>query len=56
MYEAGKLALVLVNPKYMAPLKLTMNWGEGALRARAFSATSLQFYGTWSMFSSLREP
>ena len=34
------LALVLVNPKYINPLKLTKNWGEGALRARSFSATS----------------
>ena len=37
------LALVPVNPKYIAPLKLTMNWGEGALRGRSFSAASLIF-------------
>ena len=51
-----ELALVLVNPKYIAPLKLTRTWGEGALRARSFSAASPQFSGTWIMFSSMREP
>ena len=49
------LALVLVNLKYIAILKLTMNWVEGAFRARSFSATSPQFSGTRSLFSSLRE-
>ena len=34
-------------------LKLTMNWGEGALHARSFSAASPQFSGTWSMFATL---
>ena len=48
--------LVVVNPNYVAPLKLTMNWGEGALCARPFSAASPQFSGAWSMFSSLKEP
>ena len=41
--------LVLVNPKYIAPLKLTMNWGEGALPARSFSAAFPQFSATWIM-------
>ena len=50
------LALVLVNPKYIAPLKLTMNWGESALRACPFSAASPQFSGTWSMFFGLSGP
>ena len=45
-----KFALVPVNAKYIAPLKLTMNQAEGALRARSFSAASWQIPGTCSIF------
>ena len=44
-----------VNPKYIAPLKLTMNQAKGALRARSFSTASWQIPGTWSIFFDGRE-
>ena len=51
-----KFALVQVNAKYIAPLKLTMNLGKGAFRARSFSAASWQISGTCSIFFHGREP
>ena len=41
-----ELARVHVNPEDMAPLKLTMNRGKGALRARSVTAASPPFCQT----------
>ena len=51
MKDLYTLALVLVNPEILSPTETYY-----ALRARSFSPSSTQFYGTWNMFSSLRKP
>ena len=49
------LALVPINTTYIAPLKLTINYGSGALRTHSFSAAFWQIPATWSIFLGGRE-